>query len=355
MTLPLAGAILKRNITSTQFEKRTAASWPALATLPSSRPGFVREFEAAFDDRFGGRDAMIHLHHWLLAAGLHVSPVDKVLMGRERWLYFKGEDTRAIDRDFRGVVPYPPEEPRHIAAELEHRRAFLAQRDIAYLVLIVPDKATIYPEHLPAWIVRAKRTRLDSLFDALAAYPALRVVDPRSALRERKQDAQVYYRTDSHWNYEGAIIAYDLLMSAVNRAGVDVPHVPAERPRYEPGDEYSGDLALLLGLPSSFREPDLLPFRKMLGDDTGRCARAIKDPIEPVVQGCARPELPRALVYRDSMFDALIPPVSENFSRVVYFAGHHMRGEDIARERPSVVVEEFVERSMHGLLVDPLP
>jgi hypothetical protein len=55
------------------------------------------------------------------------------------------------------------------------------------------------------------------------------------------------------------------------------------------------------------------------------------------------------------MMDAMMPPLSENFRRVVYFAGHSMRAQDIAREHPDLVIEEFVERAMHSLLVERLP
>ena len=353
IVLPLAGAIAHRHATSVAFEKRSASPWP---DPPSSmRDGsFARAFESAFDDRFGGRDELIHLHHLALAVGLHVSPVPKVMLGRDSWLYFRGEDMHAIERDYRGTFAYPAQQPLDIARELERRRAFLAARGIPYFVLIVPDKSTMYPEHLPAWMTRAPRTRLDRLFDALAAHPDLTVIDPRAALVARKQATQVYYRTDSHWNYEGAIVAYDLLMQRMRETVRSVPHVPAERPPFEAGDEYIGDLAQLLGLPDWFHEDDLLPFRKILGDDSRRCARHIADPVEPVVEGCDRPGLPRAVVYRDSMLDAMMPPLSENFRRVVYFAGHRMRAADLDREHPDVVIEEFVERAMHSVLVDPV-
>lgn len=352
--LGLIGTVGKRDLPLTVFENRQTASWPETPHALQEWPTFTRAFEAAFDDRFGGRDRLIHVHHWLLAVPLRVSPVDKVLMGRDAWLYFRGEDTKAIDRDFRGIVPYPQDQPAAIANELQHRRDFLAQRGIPYIVLILPDKATMYPEHLPSWITRAPKTRLDHLFDALSQHPDVTVIDPRAALARKKASTQVYFRTDSHWNYEGAIVAYDLLMEQLQQVVPSVPHSPAERPPYEPGDQYSGDLARLLGLPRWFREDDMLPFRKILGDDSRRCARPIADPIEPVVQGCARPGLPRAMFYRDSMLDAMIPPLSENFQRVVYFAGHHMKADDIAREHPDLVVEEFVERTMHSLLVDPV-
>ncbi|MEO5701075.1 MAG: hypothetical protein ABIS17_03110 [Casimicrobiaceae bacterium] len=363
LVIPLIGGVLKRDLAHTRFENRPTAPWPSVAfgapvadgpREGQATAGWRRAFEAAFNDRFGGRDRLIAYHHLALAVGLGVAPVPKVMIGRNGWLFFKGEDQRAIDRDFRGVVPYPADEGVRIAAELQRRHDLLAARGIPYVVLVAPDKATIYPEYLPRWVKRAPHTRLDRLFAALADHPELHVIDPRAKLRAAKPGGQVYYRTDSHWNYGGTTIAYDLLMSAVRSVVPRVPHVPAEPAPYEPGDTYSGDLANLLGLPRWFEEIDRLPFRKILGDATRRCARPIRDPVEPVVQGCPRDGLPRALVYRDSMFDAMIPAVSENFSRVVYFAGHHMTMADIDRERPDVVIEEFVERTMHALLVDPV-
>ena len=354
LALALFGAWRNRDVAVTRFENRTTATWPEAPRSWEEARTWSRRFETAFADRFGGRDRLVRLHHWILAVGLHVSPVAKVLLGNDGWLFFRGEDEHAIDRDFRGIVPYPPEQPAAIAAELARRQHFLAERGIPYFVLIVPDKATVYAEHLPPWVRRAPQTRLDRLFQALAQHPEVQVIDPRAALEAAKAHAQVYFRTDSHWNYEGAIVAYDLLMTAVQRALPAAPHVPAERPPYEPGDEYSGDLADMLGLPEWFREDDRLPLGKILGDPSRRCARPIVDPIEPVVMGCARAGLPRAVVYRDSMMDALIPPLSENFRRVVYFAGHRMTRADIEREHPDVVIEEFVERTMHALLVDPV-
>ncbi len=354
IVLPLAGALHNRDLALTRFENRPTAPWPGAPAWRAGPEPWTRRFEAAFADRFGGRDRLIALHHFLLAVGLSVSPVPKVLMGRDGWLYFRGEDLQAIDRDFRGLVPYPSDEGARIARELQRRHDLLSARGIAYVVLIVPDKATVYPEHLPGWVRRARQTRLDRLFDALARHPDLRVVDPRTALTTAKPHGDVYYRTDSHWNYGGAIIAYDLLMRAVREGVPAAPHVPAAPAPYEPGDTYSGDLAHLLGLPRWFEEQDRLPLRKIFGDAPRRCARPIPDPVEPVVLGCARAGLPRALVYRDSMFDALVPALSENFSRVVYFAGHRMTMDDVDRERPDVVIEEFVERTMHALLVHPV-
>jgi hypothetical protein len=277
------------------------------------------------------------------------------MVGRDGWLFFKGEDTLAIDRDFRGVVPYPAMQAQAIARELERRHAALAQRGIAYIAVAVPDKATIYPEHLPAWVQRAPVTRLDRLYAATTAYPGLQLLDLRPDLVRAKPGRQLYFRTDSHWNYEGGgVVGYDALMRAVTRDVASAPHVPAEATVHDPGDRYSGDLAVLLGLPEALAEDDLYPFGKILADPSRRCARTVQDDAEPLVYTCARAGLPRAIVYRDSMMDLMIPSLAENFGRVVFHSGHAMKLTEIDAERPDIVIDEFVERTMHVFLSQPL-
>ena len=49
---------------------------------------------------------------------------------------------------------------------------------------------------------------------------------------------------------------------------------------------------------------------------------------------------PRARVYRDSMADALIPMLAENFSRIVFISGRRLAPALIEREYPDVVMTQ---------------
>jgi len=52
--------------------------------------------------------------------------------------------------------------------------------------------------------------------------------------------------------------------------------------------------------------------------------------------------------YRDSMAIPLIPLLSENFSRVVYATTRQLDRALIEREKPDIVIEELVERSLNA-------
>jgi len=340
-----------------EAENRTLAPWPALA---ASR-AFAAGFERAFSDRFGARGALLRLHNRVLVRAFGVSPAPNVLIGRDGWLFFKGEDGTALDRYYRGVLPLDDRELRRIVDEFRRRQHFLATLGVAYVVTIAPDKSTIYPEELPAWATRARAgTPLDRLVAMIRADSTLHYVDLRAPLRQAKAGARVYYATDSHWNYLGASVAYRELMHAVGNAlaGRAIVAAPAPLPAYVPGaDVYHGDLARMTGDVNRFPEPDYAPLWKVLAAADSRCGKRVDAGNDAGFEwyACNRPGLPRAVVYRDSMAIPLIPLLSENFSRVAYVSSHRLDPAFIVREKPDVVIEQMVERAMLAPIATPMP
>lgn len=358
IVLPALALVWTGSRTVTRFENRPTAPWPGLVL---SRD-FPQAFERAFADRFGARDELVVLHHAGLLALFGVSSLANVLAAGNGWFYWLGEDGKSLARHYRGTLAFPQADIAGTVAELERRRAWLASLGIAYVVMVVPEKFTIYPEHLPAWIAKgAGPTPHDRLATALAAHPELAFVDLRGPLTAAKSRELVYYKTDSHWNYNGAVVGYEALMAAVRKALPDKagPVVPAPRPAFTPGkDYYRGDLINMLGRPPRVREDDVAPLGKVLADAAGRCARRTDKGEFPGFEFymCDKPGLPRALVLRDSMAIPLIPILSENFSRAVYVSSRKLDRALVLREKPDIVIEELVERSMHApgaLPMDP--
>ena len=333
----------------TSFENRPAAAWPT----PALTREFAPAFDRAFSDRFGGRDLLVRLHHGSLLGMFGVSSLNTVMVGRHGWYFWLGEDGHSLDRHYRATKDFPQSDVDGTARELVRRSEWLASKGIAYLVVVVPDKFTIYPEYLPSWVARSgKPTPYDRVRDALARDGRVAFLDLRPALVAAKPRERVYYQTDSHWNFNGAIVGYEELMRAVrHKLGERMPEVvPASRPPYTAGvDYYSGDLLQMLGMPSLVREDDVAPLAKVLGDTT-RCGRRIDKGEYPgfEIYVCDKPGLPRAVMLRDSMAISLIPLLSENFSRIVYIGSYTLDRAVIEREKPDIVIEELVERSLHA-------
>jgi hypothetical protein len=349
LALPLIALVNPLGGLATVWENRNPAPWPHLTPLNE----FCVRFDQAFSDRFQGRKLLLFIQHAAVAGVFRTSPVSNVMMGRDGWLYWLGEDGRSLERNFRVTLATPDAELAKLAAELKRRRDFLAARGIAYLVTIIPEKFTIYPEYLPEWVTRGTTlTPLARFEQMLAADGSIDYVDLVGPLTSAKSSALLYYRTDSHWNLLGATVGYERIMQEMKRTlpeGRLQTIAAPVRPAYVPGvDWYWGDLARMLGVPYFYREPDYAPFAKVLGDPSGRCAQRADGPNDASfeIYHCARPELPVAVIYRDSMAIPLIPLLSENFRRVVYVSDHKLDPALIERERPDVVIEEMVERAL---------
>jgi len=350
LAAPLLALTFTWSRTMTLFEKRPMAPWPAFEMATSFPPAFER----AFADRFGGRDQLIRWHHASLLELFGVSALATVMPGRDGWFYWLGEEGLSLDHHYRGVADFPKAYVDATVAELVRRRDWLAARGMAYVVAVVPEKFTIYPEYLPAWVARSVQpSPYDSVVAALQG-SGIALIDLRLALRAAKAHDRVYYKTDSHWNYNGAVVGYDAIMREVQRvlSPDRLPHiVPPPRPTHVPGvDTYSGDLIDMLGLPGRIREDDVAPLGKILRDGASRCGKRVDAPPIPDIETyvCDRPGLPRAVVYRDSMAIPLIPLLAENFSRVVFVTSRRLDPALIERERPDVVIEQMVERTLHA-------
>lgn len=123
----------------------------------------------------------------------------------------------------------------------EKTQAYAALADVAALtstpviLLVGPNKATIYPEFLPDELRPSETRYLNFFTEPLSNVPNLTVIDPTRALRDEGEEAGfLYYRTDTHWNNKGAFLAFSTM---ADQFGWPVPEVS-----FSPGSPHAGDL-----------------------------------------------------------------------------------------------------------------
>ncbi len=353
--LPLAGGLFRLDTDGDLREKRTLAARPSLFTGSGINRQFPKQFNTYYDDHFAFRNLFIRGFS-LLALILQDSPSQKVLLGRDGWLFYTGD--RSVE-SYRGLRPHTREELEAFRSNIARRQEALTRMGVAYLYVIAPNKNSIYPEFLPDKINRVSdKTRLDLLADFLKGDPALHVLDLRTVLTRAKERFRVFHRTDSHWNDMGARVAAQEILKTLNDLYPQKKPFPlkdlASLPQIReaaPG----GDLAQFMGLEETVREEELRFAvedprceRKELPDYLGR-----EWPIRgthPVKLTCAGGT--GTLVMTMDSFGNGLRPILSTFFRESYFVWpiplldlpFPVLEEIVLQEQPAVVIEEHVER-----------
>ncbi len=353
--IPAAAMILHRlPDRSSLAENRAKAPPPRLwGGAFGIRREFLGEFDRYFGDNFGFRTTLIRAHASLLTGVLRTSPTEKVILGKEGWLYYNSPDDGTSIEDYCGLAAMSAPDLGVIERNLTTLASHLRGRGVLFALVVGPSKHTIYPEHLPDAIRSlAGETRLDQLARILADHPEIIFVDPRRALVAGKSWARLYFKTDTHWNGAGAFLAYRELMSSLARAGAAVTMPLEDDVRLERLAPGVRDLGGMLGLLTPEKEGDLSPERSSAPRYT-----LVTLPVAPgenptrasVTCETGESGRPRLLMLHDSFADYLKPLLCPTFSRSLYRWSFSVAAKTIDEERPSIVVLEITERYLDQL------
>lgn len=325
-----------------QTELRRIHPMPDLIARLMCRPRYV----AAFNDRYGFRKPLLALNARLSLNCLNESPTPAVTVGRDGWLFYCDEISY-----YRGVRPLTTVELNEYAHRLESRRKWLASRGCRYLLVVAPNKSSIYPEQLPPMLGRGGVRRLDQLAQYLKANTSVSLLDLRPALTQAKARGQLFYKTDTHWNDLGACVAAEQIDAAIRPWYKDVRFPSAIQYRHQPID-VDGDLRRMM-----FAKDLISETAYRLSPVVPTTAHRVNDYLQTYgdrshdlfATQSSNTALPRLVMFRDSFTIALQPYLSERYGRAVFCYGRDTNAFDdklIAIERPSLVIQEVVERNL---------
>lgn len=273
----------------------------------------------------------------------------KVIAGDDGWLVYTAEGD--ID-DYQKTSLFTEDELTRFQNNLDALSANYADRGIELIVVISPNKNTIYPERLPRQLpVLGSESRLDQAMAYLKGHGQEQIIDLRPALLAAKRERQMYYATDTHWNDYGAYLAYAALLE---EAGI----TPRPMSDFEPVS----------------REPDLLDLSDNIGATILPEPRIQFAPLfdlrasykninlggrRLMFSNVADASLPDLVLYYDSFFFNVIPLLGEHFHRGLYVQNYSGSGlwnlSWVDEQDPDVVIIEFAERYLRDLpnFIDP--
>ena len=327
---------------------------------------YLEHVGSFFSDSHGFRNALVLLGgRVMLSIGIN-STHPGVVAGEDGWLFYLDENSdrgRATMKDFRGRQPFTPDHLATIRANLESVGRAFRRCGVPFVVWLVPNKQTVYGEHLTGFKEAKGGKRLDQLVEALRETKELPWIDARPALFAAKDvdHRELYFRTDTHWNGLGAFVAYESLMAGLMPMLGLAWTENAASARYDIKiSPFSmGDLSSnMLNAQWRFKDSsvELVPrfAQTAVEVPTDQVIASAGVAIPNLSSSWMNPEGKKAMVlYGDSFANAVIPYFREYFGRGYFISDYIVDGEISGKLRPNLVILQIVERNLASLAEKP--
>ncbi|CAI3640497.1 alginate O-acetyltransferase complex protein AlgJ [Clostridium neonatale] len=350
-----------------ETEKRTLAQFPNFINEGDGKfnHNFPQEFNSWINDNIGFREFFGKINAKINYNLMESSPSNSVHIGKDGWLFYTNDNNIEIAS---GEYLLDEKILLEIKNEQEAIQKALAKKGIEYVLVLTPSKASIYPEEIKGANFKVRETPIDVVEKYLKENTTIKVINTKDELLKAKDNGiQVYNKTDTHWNEEGAYIGYKNVINELNNWGIintkvaDINQVP-----YTYKGEFSammGDISLIDSeniMATEIINPkatevennDLLNLleRVQINDNFGYGGNRFYN------NGSIKNK--NILMYGDSFFGKWkIPELfAENASNFNYVLSDSIKGEVIDKVKPDVVIFERTERYITTLAkkADPL-
>jgi hypothetical protein len=318
-----------------------------LLLLPIVKPGLsLKNIESDFN----GHQKLISIYS-MLRVGIGDRVFPRALIGSDGWMFYTSEG--AIS-DYQGGHFMRDKQLRELQQSLDAFNDDLKQKGITLIVVIPPNKESVYPQYMPAEIpILEEKSRLDDFMEYMQLHSRTRIIDLRNVLIEKSREQQVYYKQDTHWNSYGAYFSYKEIFSALSEEVPPLRAYSLDDFKIKAGKESSRDIPRILGL-STYQESDwvfkLKPSHSVNVEYitipvSNRSIKFISNEDKT---------LPRIVVFHDSFFGALRPFFETHFSEMTLIsqgAGKELWSlKWLEHQDTDIVIIELVERYFEGLM-----
>lgn len=303
--------------------------------------------------QFRGREALVEVFTaFRYAVGDRL--FNNTLVGKDGWLYYNGGLSY---REYQRTDRFAERDLRSLGLALDQVNSRLAAEGKTLLLVIPPNKTSIYPQFMPDEIpVIGQQSRMDQFMAYMRAHSTTRILDLRPALVAASATQQTYYRTDSHWNNLGAFYASQAILAELALVYPSVqPHPISDYKLLYVNSTGETDLPRSMGYLSL---PEIVPvFEPRFPVLTHETTENLADGTQLRLITNQNTSLPRLLIFGDSFYGGLYGGLEAflqpEFSQVVDLPYRAIGGgtltDWVSYAKPDVVIVECVERDLENL------
>lgn len=301
---------------------------------------FLTQFKNYYPENFGLKTTLVNNYIDFKFEVLNETPLpNKVVKGLNDWYFLGNSYNNTLDNAF-GNNPFSASELKDISNRILEIKNYLAEKNIAFYVVVPPNKNSIYKAYLP-FKLKQQESKLDGLKTYLKTAIEFEIIDLTDTLLAEKDENLVYLKTDSHWNDYGAFIGYQETLKRLNQ-DFTIPTVALTDYHLEVKPVAQGDIIKMINL-------DIEESALTLTKKTPTKARLKTRNVENynVIHTDNHLNL---FMYYDSFSYIWMPYFNESFGNIHYLKTYSISKKQLEQEKPDMVIFEIVERNIDLLL-----
>ncbi len=193
-------------------ENRMLATFPTLIVNNTFNTNYTKQFENWFNDRFRGRDKLLHVYTEVEKANSIIKNDKGGFDQKTHW----GYDQWQINHR-----PLPHDKDKEILVSLQELQKFLEENDIKFYLFIVPEQIDLYKKfnrlYKPEFWNHKETFFNISTIDFLKKNATFPIIYPLEALQKASAENLVYFKTEHHWTEWGAYQGYAELIKEIQK------------------------------------------------------------------------------------------------------------------------------------------
>ncbi|MBO6229454.1 MAG: hypothetical protein J6O50_02725 [Ruminiclostridium sp.] len=217
---------------SAEIEKKELTELPVFIDNDGINTDFSTQFESWFNDRLPMRSELLSAAN--LIKGEMLNTVSSNVISNNGWLFYDSEKL-----DFMNTNALSDRQINAAAVTLSLLEEKVTSEGGRFVFVPMPNKSSVYWEHMPACYTKADENNLTRLSAKLSEL-GVNYTDMLSVMIQNKE-LGIYHARDSHWNNLGAMIGYNEIMNSLGR-----PHNTYENASYTYEQVWRADLDKLL-------------------------------------------------------------------------------------------------------------
>ena len=347
-------------------ENRALAPLPKIIDTTTGKikiSGLRREFESWVNDNIGFRDFFVKLNAYISFNVFNTSPNAQIKIGKNGWYFYNLEHNIEIAN---GIFPLTENDLLEIKEAQELIQQGLKEKGIEYVLVLTPSKTSVYPEEIAGISKYVKETPIDIVTKYLRENTTINVINTKDDLMNAKKDGLVYLKTDTHWNDEGAYLAYKSIISKISNYNFfNKQEVSIKKEEGTRKGQFSSIMGNVNLLP-----PEPVENLYLANSNTNRY---YDNELINVIEKYQKRNINlratnflfnnnihngKIIIYGDSFFDGynIVELLAEHFQKTTFVFSNYISNGLLSEVMPDLVIYEKTERYIHELKqsFDPL-